>query len=135
MNDTGRGGWPGRLKYGLAKSSQKITAGIGNLFTKRKLDAATMGQLEELLISGDLGVATTAKLIRALAENRFNQEVSSDEVRGLLADFVAAVTKELCSMEKANELCAGNVATWMMNNESTWEHAYEHIKEQVAKEG
>ena len=91
MNDAGGGGWPGRLKYGLAKSSQKITAGIGDLFTKRKLDAATMGQLEELLISGDLGVVTTAKLIRALAENRFNQDVSSDEVRGLLADFVAAI--------------------------------------------
>jgi len=91
MNDTGRGCWPSRLKYGLAKSSQKITAGISDLFTKRKLNAATMEELEELLISGDLGVATTAKLIRALAENRFDQEVSSDEVRGLLADFVTAI--------------------------------------------
>jgi len=92
MSDT-RGeeklGWLGRLKRGLSRSSSKLTSGITDLFTKRKLDDAALEDLEDLLISADLGVTTAAKLAQSLASTRFNKEVSPDEVRTALAEEAA----------------------------------------------
>jgi len=91
MNDQAKTGWLGRLKAGLARSSQKITSGITDVFTRRKLDDAALEELEEILIQGDLGVATAARLSGSLAKTRFDQEVDPDEVKGALADEVAAI--------------------------------------------
>lgn len=84
-------GWMGRLKRGLGRSSARLSDGIGSLLTKRRLDAATIEELEELLITADLGVATAARLVGALAGNRFAREVTAEQVRGVLADEVAAI--------------------------------------------
>ena len=62
MTDEAGGGWLGRLRHGLGRSSAKLGGGIADLFTKRKLDQAALDELEELLISGDLGVAMAARL-------------------------------------------------------------------------
>ena len=35
-----------RLKQGLSRSTQKLTEGITNVFTKRKLDDAALDELE-----------------------------------------------------------------------------------------
>lgn len=84
-------GWLARLKKGLSRSSAKLTGGISDLFTKRKLDDQALEELEELLISADLGVTTAAKLTRSLAKSRFNQEVTSEDIRGALAEEAAAI--------------------------------------------
>jgi fused signal recognition particle receptor len=87
----GNRGWLARLKAGLARSSGKLGDGISGIFTKRRLDAAALEELEELLISADLGVATAAKLAADLARERFDKDVSPEEVRGALAADVAAI--------------------------------------------
>ncbi|MBT3764879.1 MAG: signal recognition particle-docking protein FtsY [Rhodospirillaceae bacterium] len=84
-------GWLGRLKAGLSRSSDKITGGITDLFTKRKLDRETLDELEEILITGDLGVATAGKLTQALADSRFGKEITPEEVKDALADEVAKI--------------------------------------------
>lgn len=84
-------GWLSRMKKGLSRSSAKLTGGISDLFTKRKLDDEALEELEELLISADLGVITAAKLTRSLANSRFNEEVTSEEIRGALAEEAAAI--------------------------------------------
>ncbi|MDD9877276.1 MAG: signal recognition particle-docking protein FtsY [Magnetovibrio sp.] len=84
-------GWLGRLKNGLSRSSEKLTGGIVGLFTNRKLDRAALDELEEVLIGGDLGVATAMKLTQSLADTRFDQEVTPDEVRAHLAGQVAQI--------------------------------------------
>jgi fused signal recognition particle receptor len=85
--------WLGRLTAGLTRSSSKLTEGIGSIFTKRKLDDETLEQLEELLITADMGPATAAKLTAALAKNRFGKEITSEEVREFLAGEIAAILK------------------------------------------
>ena len=40
------GGWFQRLKAGLSKTSSQLTSGITSVFTQRKLDAATIEDLE-----------------------------------------------------------------------------------------
>jgi fused signal recognition particle receptor len=84
--------WFSRLKAGLSKSSAKLGDGIAGIFKGgRKLDAASIGDLEELLIQADLGPATAAKLAGALQQRRFEREVSGDEVRTALAEEIAAI--------------------------------------------
>ena len=84
-------GWLSRLKDGLSRSSSALTQGINDLFTKRKLDDAAIEELEELLITSDLGVATAARLTQSIAASRFDQEVSSEEIRSALAEEIAII--------------------------------------------
>jgi fused signal recognition particle receptor len=84
-------GWLSRIRHGLSRSSTRLSQGIADLFVKRKLDAAALEELENLLITADLGVATAERAIARLAKSRFNQEVSAEEVRGALAEEIAQV--------------------------------------------
>lgn len=85
------GGWFSKLKAGLSKSSNKIVGGISDIFTKRKLDDDALEELEEVLITADLGPATAAKLTSALAKGRYDKEISDEEVRDFLAGEVAQI--------------------------------------------
>ena len=91
MSEDGGQGWLDRLSRGLSRSSAKLTGGITDLFTKRKLDQAALDELEEVLISGDLGVGTASQLTGSLAKRRLDKEVSAEEVKSLLADEIAAM--------------------------------------------
>ncbi|MCW8916681.1 MAG: signal recognition particle-docking protein FtsY [Magnetovibrio sp.] len=85
-------GWFDRLKAGLGKTSSRITGGIGNLFTgKRRLDDATLEELEEVLITADMGVSTAAKIAGGLAKTRFDQEITEDEVRETFAADITTI--------------------------------------------
>ena len=79
-----------RLREGLSRSSGKLSEGVAAIFTKKKLDAETLEELEELLIGADLGVAAAARVTAALAKDRFDKEISPLEVRAALAREVAA---------------------------------------------
>ncbi|WP_374384969.1 signal recognition particle-docking protein FtsY [Dongia sp.] len=107
MSDTNgneKRGWFQRLKDGLSRSSSKLTTSITGIFTKRKLDRALLDELEEALIAADLGPATAEKLTAALAKDRYDKEVTSEEVRSLFADEIAKlldpVAKPLVIAEK-----------------------------------
>ncbi len=92
MSETeAKGGWFGRLKAGLSRSSTKLGDGISGIFTKRKLDDAALEELEELLITADLGVQAAARLTADLAKTRFDKDISPQEVRRALADDIAAI--------------------------------------------
>lgn len=84
-------GWFARLKSGLSLSSGKLAGGIADIFTKRKLDQNALDELEELLITADLGPATAAKLTAAIAKNRFDKEVTGEEIRTALADEIEKI--------------------------------------------
>ncbi len=80
-----------KLSEGLSQSSGKISSGIADIFTKKKLDAETLKQLEELLIAADLGPVTAAKLAAAISKNRFGKEVSATEIKEALAAEIEAI--------------------------------------------
>jgi len=95
MTDASSGGekqgWFGRLRQGLSRSSTKLSEGITGIFTKRKLDQATLDELEELLIQADLGAGTAAKLVGAFGKTRFGQEIAPEEVKSALAGEIAKI--------------------------------------------
>jgi fused signal recognition particle receptor len=83
--------WWQRLKAGLARTSGQLTTGIAEIFTKRKLDADTLEELEDLLIQADLGLETTDRVLATLKKDRFDKEISGDEVKSILATEVEKV--------------------------------------------
>ena len=85
--------WFTRLKQGLGKTSTKLTDGITGLFTKKKLEAATLDDLEDLLIEADLGIATAEKIIATLRKGRFEKDISADDVRAVLKTEVEDVLR------------------------------------------
>lgn len=84
-------GWFQRLKSGLSKTSSQLTSGITSVFTKSRLDAATIEDLEDLLIQADLGVATATRITDKISDGRFTKGISADEVRAILSAEVEAV--------------------------------------------
>ena len=94
-DEDAKSGWLGQLRAGPGRSSAKLTGGIGELFTHRKLDDEALGELEDLLIAADLGVATAAKLAQNLARSRFDQDITADEVRAALAEEMAALLEPI----------------------------------------
>ena len=75
------GGWFSKLTSGLSKSSKKLTTGIGDIFTKKKLDNDTLEELEELLITADIGPSTAARLVETLPAERFGKHIEPEEVK------------------------------------------------------
>ena len=88
-------GWLSRLASGLSKSSEKLSGGVAAIFTKRKLDDDTIEELQDLLITADLGVSAANRVTDALAKDKFDKEISDEEVRQALADEVASTLTPL----------------------------------------
>ena len=74
-----------RLKSGLAKT------GLGEILTKKKLDAEAVAELEEALIRADMGAAQSKKLAAAVARGRYDAEISSAELKNVLANEIATL--------------------------------------------
>ncbi|WP_374763287.1 signal recognition particle-docking protein FtsY [Yunchengibacter salinarum] len=85
--------WFRRLRDGLKKSTGKLSDGIGGIFTRARLDDDTLEELEDLLITADLGVATAGRLTAALSKGRYDKAISDQEVRRVLADEIEAILK------------------------------------------
>jgi fused signal recognition particle receptor len=72
-----RGGFFERLKQGLSKTSESLVGRIDRLLLgKKEIDADTLEELEEILITADIGVTTTVELVRGL-----EQRLKRDELR------------------------------------------------------
>ena len=81
--------WLQRLRAGLSRSSTSIARGVADIFTKRKLDAASLDDLEDVLIQADLGLAAASRIREAVGRGRHERGISPDEVKRILADEVA----------------------------------------------
>lgn len=82
-----------KLGFGLKKSSSKLTDGISDIFNKKKVDEQTLEELEELLITSDLGVKATSKIMNNFAKKRLNKDISDDEIRKELAEDIENILK------------------------------------------
>lgn len=82
--------WFDRLKNGLKKTSDKISDGISNIIYKKKLDEEALAELEDLLISADLGVASSQRIIKELSRLKFDKEVDDKEIKSTLSQIITA---------------------------------------------
>ncbi|MFN4023439.1 MAG: signal recognition particle-docking protein FtsY, partial [Hyphomonas sp.] len=82
----------GRLGEGLARSTAKLTEGITAL-GRRKLDEDTLDELQDLLITSDMGAKVAARITKGIAKERFDKEVSGEEIRLALAEEIEEILK------------------------------------------
>jgi fused signal recognition particle receptor len=83
--------WLQRLASGLKRSSDQLTGSIAAVFTKRKLDQAMLDDLEDILIQADFGVDMATTVTDALRRDRFDRDITGDEVREVLAAEIIKV--------------------------------------------
>ena len=86
-------GWFSRLSEGLSKSSRSITGSITSIFTKKKLDKATLQDLEDVLLQADLGLPMAERIVKEVSTGRYDKEIDPEEVKRILAAEVSKVLK------------------------------------------
>jgi fused signal recognition particle receptor len=77
--------WWQRLTGGLRRSSSALGSAISDLVSKRKLDEATLAEIEDVLIRADLGIETAGRVAEALGHSRYATEIAPDEVKAVVA--------------------------------------------------
>jgi fused signal recognition particle receptor len=85
MNDSAKGNWWQRLAGGLKRTSSALGGAISDLVSKRKLDAAMIAEIEDVLIRADLGLDTASHIATALRASRYEAGISPDEVKTVVA--------------------------------------------------
>jgi len=93
--DEEKGGWFSRLRRGLSRSSNKLGDSVSSLFTKKKLDASSLQDLEDILIEADLGVDTAMAITDRLSEQRYARGIEPNELQEVLAEEVEKVLAPL----------------------------------------
>ncbi|MCP4690360.1 MAG: signal recognition particle-docking protein FtsY [Desulfobacterales bacterium] len=80
-----------RLKNGLAKTRKILTTDIDDLFAgKKELDDDLLEDLEELLITSDIGVRTSMDLIEKISENA-SKITGTEELKAALKAEIRAL--------------------------------------------
>jgi fused signal recognition particle receptor len=91
-----------RLRNGLAKTRDFLNTDIEDLFSrKRKLDDETLEELEELLITADIGVRTAMDLIAKIARKASKIETVDGLRAALREEILALIEKPAAEIEKA----------------------------------
>ncbi len=86
-------GFFSRLKRGLSKTREILTTDIDDLFTaNRKLDEDLLEELEELLITSDIGVSTAMDIMNTISKKASEikdahslKQVLKDEIIGIIS--------------------------------------------------
>jgi fused signal recognition particle receptor len=88
---TAKRSWWSRLRQGLARSSSSIGQGVADIFTKRKLSADMLEDLEDVLVRADLGVAAATRIAALVGKGRYDKQIAPEDVRAILADEIERV--------------------------------------------
>lgn len=104
-----------RLKEGLSKTRESLVGKLRSvLFMGRKIDAQLLSEIEEILITSDVGVTTTEKII-----SRLTDRVKKDNLQE--AELILDVLKEEIAAMVAQSPSAQNDATFAID-EATKPH-------------
>jgi len=95
--------WFKKLKTGLSKSAQKVEKAFTSVIGKKKLDENSLTEIEDQLISSDLGVNASIKIVDKLRNHKFeltskNKEISKEMILHVVKD---ELNKILINSEKS----------------------------------
>tara|TARA_B100000575_G_scaffold4004_1_gene3006 strand:+ start:114 stop:1034 length:921 start_codon:yes stop_codon:yes gene_type:complete len=96
-----------KFKLGLGKSSDGLSSGFKNIFSKKKIDENVLAEFEELIISSDAGVDVARELRKDFENFKIDKKLDDHkEILKLLADKMAIdllkYEKDLTLMGNAN---------------------------------
>jgi len=92
----------GRLWAGLQKTRQALTEKLGAVFSRKRIDAETLEELEEALILADLGAQTTEKILQEVTKRVKQKTIEAGA--GLQAGVIEAVRDILLAATPASAM-------------------------------
>ena len=93
--------WLKKLTSGLSKTSSRVTSSLSSLLGRSSIDAASLEDLEDALISADLGTAAAAAIAARVKSHRFDGDVTAQALAVALSD---GLTERLESVAKQLEI-------------------------------
>lgn len=82
-----------KLGWGLKKTSQNLSQGITDIFTKENLSSDVITDLEELLYTADVGVKATSEIVEKFTSRRFDKGSSIEQIKQELKNDIVSLIK------------------------------------------
>lgn len=90
----------GRLRAALHRTRENFASGLGGIFARRAIDAASIDEVEELLLGADVGVELTDRIVDDLRARLKRRELNDpqvvfDTLRAHMLEVVAPLAQPL----------------------------------------
>ena len=95
--------WFKRLTGGLNKTASGIKNSIGSIFKGNKLDVSKLESLEDQLISCDIGIDVSEKLVKKLKSENLKSDASQDEILLKLSKSIEEILSPVSKSLEINE--------------------------------
>ncbi len=89
--------WLKKLTSGLSKTSARVTSSLSSLLGRSSIDAASIEEVEDALISADLGTAAAARLAERVRRHKFDGEVTAQALAAALADGITEILEPVAA--------------------------------------
>jgi fused signal recognition particle receptor len=89
--------WLKKLTSGLSKTSARVTSSLSSLLGRSSIDAASIEEVEDALISADLGTAAAARLAERVRRHKFDGEVTAEVLASALADGITEILEPVAA--------------------------------------
>ena len=80
-----------KIQDQLKNSSNKISSSISQIFFNKKIDDETLNDLEDALISSDMGVEVSTKIISQLRKSKFEKDITEEKIKEILAQKISDI--------------------------------------------
>ena len=87
--------WLKKLTEGLKKTSSSAKSKISGIFIEKKIDTDTIESLEEALISSDLGVSASQKIVKEFEKNYAGKTSNQEELLEALSKSITNILEPL----------------------------------------
>ena len=85
-----------KFKLGLSKSSKNLSSGLNNLIFKKKIEEATLNEIEDFLIQSDVGVVSAKELTDKFSNIKIDPKKSKkDEIFKIFSNYICEILKPL----------------------------------------
>ena len=95
--------WFKRLTGGLNKTASGIKNSIGSIFKGNKLDVTKLESLEDQLISCDIGIDVSEKLVKKLKSENLKSDASQDEILLKLSKSIEEILSPVSKSLEINQ--------------------------------
>ncbi len=102
-----------RMRQGLQKTRDTLQQGLDTVFSRKRVDADTLEELEEVLIMADLGAAATQKVLQEV-EQRVRQKTITSDGEGLREGVVDTIGEMLRAAAPSGESRQPEARPWVM---------------------
>lgn len=85
--------WLQKLGLGLKKSSSKISNGLNDIFNKQKPSSQILEELEELLLTADIGYQATTQIIEKFSQRKIEKNSDITTIKKALSEDIETILK------------------------------------------